>query len=82
MGNVMSYKEEVVKEITEIPEEFIPLILEQVKAFKNNLKRGINNKKSPTKRLLNLAGSLENPESLSAKEYKQKTINERLKNYK
>ena len=78
----MSYKEEVVKEITEIPEEFIPLILEQVKAFKNNLKKRSNNKKSPTKRLLNLAGSLENPENLSAKKYKQKAINEYLKNYK
>ena len=81
MANVMSYREKVVKEIVDIPEEFIPLILAQVKAFKNNLKRRSNNIQSTTMRLLNLAGSLENPENLSTKEYKRKAVDEYLSKY-
>ncbi len=78
MDHVSDYKEKVIRELNEIPDEFIPFILEQVKAYKGNLKARKNNKQSPTKRLINLAGALENPEGLNAKQYKKKIVEEYL----
>lgn len=79
VAHAVTYRDAIIKEINDIPDEFIPVVLEEVKSFKNSLKFKRNTgRKSPTKRLLDLAGSLENPEKLSAKEYKRQAIEEYL----
>ncbi len=82
MANAINYREELLKELTDIPEEFIPSLLDQVKVFKVALKGRMNNKKSPTRRLMKLAGSLENPDGLTAREYKQKAVDDFLSDFK
>ena len=78
MAKAINYREELFKELLDIPEEFMPSMLEYVKVFKNALKRKVNRKISPTRRLLKLSGNLENPEGLSAKEYKKHVVDDYL----
>ncbi len=82
MANAINYREELLKELTDIPEEFMPSLLDQVKVFKGALKRRMTNKKSPTRRLMKLAGSLENPDGLTAREYKEKAVDDFLSDFK
>jgi hypothetical protein len=65
-------------EIADIPDEFIPFILKQVKAYKKSLIKKSTRKKSPANRLLKLAGILENPKGLSVKQYKETVVDEYL----
>jgi hypothetical protein len=65
-------------EIADIPDEFIPFILKQVKDFKKSFIKKSNRKKSPTNQLLKLAGILENPKGLSVKQYKENVVDEYL----
>jgi hypothetical protein len=78
MNNVIDDRQRVLMEIADIPDEFIPFILKQVKAYKESLIKKNNRKKSPTSRLLKLAGILENPKGLSAKQYKETVVDEYL----
>ncbi len=78
MNSVANYREMVLKELTEIPEKFIPFVFEQIKAYNESLKSKKINRPSPAKRLLSLAGTLENPERLNAKQYKKKIVDEYL----
>ncbi len=78
MNSAINYREMVLKELTEIPEEFIPFLFQQIKAYNEGLKSKKNNGHSPATRLLNLAGTLENPERLNAKQYKKKIVEEYL----
>jgi len=78
MNNVIDDRQRVLREIAEIPDEFIPFILKQVKAYKKSLLKKSNCKKSPTNRLLKLAGKLENPKGLSVKHYKETVVEEYL----
>lgn len=80
MDNTIDIRKEILKEITDIPEEFIPFIFEQIKALKKSLRTKSAKKNSPCRRLLKLAGSLDNPQNLSAKEYKKQVVNEYLSN--
>ncbi len=77
-NSAVNYRAMVLKELTKVPEEFIPFIFEQIKAYNDGLKRKKINRQSPTKRLLDLAGALENPERLNAKQYKKKTLLKRI----
>jgi hypothetical protein len=70
----MGIKKRVVDELADLPEEFFPLLFEQIRAYKQIIKIRKKSKMSPVKRLLKLAGSLENPEGLSAREFKKRTI--------
>lgn len=78
MAHVISSRQKVLKEIADIPDEFMPFVLEQIKVYKETLKKKGNSKESPVKRLLKLAGTLENPDGLNAKQYKQKVVDEYL----
>ncbi len=80
MNNVISDRQRVLREIADIPDEFIPFILKQVKAYKDSLvmvKRG-NRKISPAGRILKLAGVLENPKGLNVDRYKEAVVDEYL----
>jgi hypothetical protein len=78
MNNVIDDRQRVIMEIADIPDEFIPFILKQVRAYKESLIKKGNRKKSPTNRLLKLAGILENPKGLSVKQYKETVVDEYL----
>ncbi|MCK4762598.1 MAG: hypothetical protein KAW12_10415 [Candidatus Aminicenantes bacterium] len=77
MDAIQNYKTRILDEINNIPEEYFPSIFQILQSIKN-----ISGKKkqgnSPTRRLLKLAGTLENPAGLSAKEYKKQVILEKL----
>jgi len=75
-NSAVNYRAMVLKELTKVPEEFIPFIFEQIRAYNEGLKRKKIKKKSPTKRLMDLAGALENPDHLNAKQYKKKIVDE------
>jgi hypothetical protein len=78
MNNVIDDRQRVLMEIADIPDEFIPFILKQVKAYKKSLIKKSTRKKSPANRLLKLAGILENPKGLSVKQYKETVVDEYL----
>jgi len=78
MNTAMNYREMVLKELTEIPEEFIPFVFEQIRAYNESLKSKKINGHSPANRLLSLAGALENPGRLNARQYKKKIVDEYL----
>lgn len=78
MNNIIDDRQRVLMEIADIPDEFIPFILKQVIAYKKFLIKKSNRKKSPTNRLLKLAGILENPIGLSVKQYKETVVDEYL----
>jgi hypothetical protein len=80
MDHVINYREAVLKEIIDIPEEFIPIIFEQIRAIKKTLKKKTGKTVSPTRRLLNLSGALKNPDGLSAKQYKRQVVDEYFAN--
>ena len=73
-SSALNYRAMVLKELTKVPEEFIPFIFEQIKAYNDGLKRKKTKRESPTRRLMDLAGALENPEHLNAKQYKSRSI--------
>ncbi|HLP47637.1 MAG TPA: hypothetical protein VK469_16955 [Candidatus Kapabacteria bacterium] len=77
-NSAVNYRAMVLKELTKVPEEYIPFIFEQIRAYNESLKRKKIKKKSPTKRLMDLAGALENPDHLNAKQYKKKIVDEYL----
>jgi hypothetical protein len=74
MAIAASYRQEILKELADIPDEFIPFILAQIKSYKETFRKKGKSKESPTKRLLKLSGTLENPLGLSAKQYKRKVV--------
>lgn len=77
MNEVINDRQRVLLEIADIPDEFIPFILRQVKAYKDSLNNKKNNrKKSPAKRLLKLSGILENSRGLNVKQYKVAVVDE------
>lgn len=78
MNNIIDDRQRVLMEIADIPDEFIPFILKQVKAYKKSLIKKSTRKKSPANRLLKLAGILENPKGLSLKQYKETVVEEYL----
>ena len=78
MSRVMDDRQRVLREIAGIPDEFIPFFLKLVNAYKKSVIKKSNRKKSPTNRLLKLAGTLENPGGLSAKQYKEAVVDEYL----
>ncbi len=78
MNEVTDARKRVLMEIADIPDEFIPFILKQVKAYKDSLTKKSSRKKSPAKRLLKLAGVLEKSKGLSVKQYKETIIDEYL----
>jgi len=78
MNNVIDDRQRVLMEIADIPDEFIPFILKQVKAYKKSFIKKSTRKKSPANRLLKLAGILENPKGLSAKQYTEAVVEEYL----
>jgi hypothetical protein len=78
MNEVADDRKRVLMEIADIPDEFIPFILKQVKAYKDSLTKRGNRKKSPAKRLLKLAGVLENSKGLSVAQYKETVVDEYL----
>jgi len=77
-NNVLDYRQRVLREIADIPDEFIPFFLEQVKIYKQSLGKIRKHKNSPTGRLLKLAGVLENKEGLSVNQYKEAAVDEYL----
>lgn len=77
MAVTIDYKTMILKEISNIPEEYFPSIFQILQSIQNISRKKIK-KESPTDRLLKLAGALENPGKLSAKEFKQKTVSEHL----
>jgi hypothetical protein len=78
---VINYREELLKEITDIPEEIIPSIFEQIKIIKRNFIKKTIKSASPTRRLLNLSGALENPDRLNARQYKRKVVEDYISNH-
>jgi hypothetical protein len=80
MNSVADYRQTILSEIADIPDEFIPFFLEQVRAYKHSLGKIGKRKKSPAQRLLKLAGALENPNGLSINQYKEAVIEEYLAN--
>lgn len=77
-NSAANYREMVLKELSKVPEEFVPFVFEQIKAYNRGLKRKKTNSQSPVTRLMNLAGALENPGRLTARQYKKKVVDEYL----
>jgi hypothetical protein len=76
INKVIDNRQLVLREIADLPDEFIPFILKIVRAYKESIIKKSSRKKSPTKRLLSLAGVLENPGGLSVKQYKEIAVDE------
>lgn len=76
MNEVINDRQQVVLELADIPDKFIPFILRQVKAYKDSLNKKNKRTKSPAKRLLKLAGILDNSRGLSVKQYKASVVDE------
>jgi len=90
MADAMNYRELVLQELSDIPEEFIPLVFEQIRVFKRTVAQRMNQNispaspspSSPVQRMLNLAGTLENPQGLTAKQYKKAVVDEYFSRHK
>ncbi len=63
------YKEMVIEEIYSMPEEYLPSIFQIIQSLKSIGKKK-KYKKSSSERLLEMAGSLENPDNLNVKDFK------------
>ncbi len=77
MALAQEYKKMIVDEIYNIPEEYLPSVFQILQSIKkiSGKKKKID---SPTEGLLKLAGTLENPDNLNAKDYKKKLVLEHL----
>jgi len=77
MALAHAYKKLIVDEIYNIPEEFLPSVL-QILQFIRKISAKKKKKESPTDRLLKLADTMENPDKLNARDYKKKVVLEHL----